>query len=38
MESMIEAIKNRISIRTYSDKPIESETKEAILDILKRLV
>ena len=35
MESMIEAIKNRISIRTYSDKPIEDETKEAISNILQ---
>jgi nitroreductase len=35
MGSMIEAIKNRISIRTYSDKPIEDETKEVILNILQ---
>ncbi|MEK7397433.1 MAG: nitroreductase family protein [Candidatus Poribacteria bacterium] len=35
MESMIEAIKNRISIRTYSDKLIGGETKKVILDILQ---
>ena len=34
MDSMIEAINNRVSVRTYTDQPIEAEKKQRIIDLL----
>jgi len=34
MESMIEAIKRRISVRTYTSQPIEEEKKQRIIDLV----
>ena len=35
MESMIEAIHKRKSVRTYTDQPIEKEKREKILELLQ---
>ncbi len=35
MESFITAINNRISVRTFSDQPIEKEKRSIILDSLR---
>lgn len=35
MESMIEVIRRRVSIRTYDDRPIEDDKKQRILDLLR---
>jgi len=36
MESMIEAIHKRKSVRTYTDQPIEKEKRERILDLFQQ--
>ena len=35
MDSMIEAIRRRISVRTYSARPIEEDKKQAVIDLLR---
>lgn len=35
MESIIEAIDKRVSVRSYSDKPISPETRQEITDLLQ---
>jgi Putative TM nitroreductase len=35
MESMIQAISNRVSVRSYEDRPIEQEKKQKIMDLLQ---
>lgn len=35
MESMIEAINKRVSVRSYADEPIGQEQKEKIMDLLQ---
>ncbi len=35
MESMIEAINKRVSVRSYTDEPIEQEKKQKIMDVLQ---
>jgi nitroreductase len=35
MESMIEAINKRVSVRSYTDEPIEQEKKQKIMDLLQ---
>ena len=35
MDSMIEAIRRRISVRTYSEVPIEEDKKQAAVDLLR---
>ena len=35
MGSMVEAIRQRISVRTYAERPIEEDKKQAIVDLLR---
>lgn len=35
MESMIQAINSRVSVRSYTDQPIEQEKKQKIMDLLQ---
>lgn len=35
MKSMIEAINKRVSIRTYTDRPVEKEVREQILNVIR---
>jgi nitroreductase len=35
MDSMIEAIRQRISVRTYLERPIDEDKKQAVVDLLR---
>jgi nitroreductase len=35
MGSMVEAIRQRISVRTYAERPIEEDKKQAVVDLLR---
>ena len=35
MDSMIEAIRRRISVRTYAARPVEEDKKQAVVDLLR---
>lgn len=34
MESMIDAINKRVSVRSYADRPIENDKKQEIINLL----
>lgn len=35
MDSMVEAVRQRISVRTYAGRPIEADKKQAVVDLLR---
>ena len=35
MDSMIEAIRRRVSVRTYAARPVEEDKKQAVVDLLR---